>query len=372
MAGQQVLRVDRETGDRLESHCEEQVLKAIRALVKLCDIMILSDYGKGFLSPDILRRIIEIGRKVKKIILVDPKGMDFKRYKGVSILTPNLKELGEAAGLNADGNESVIAAANRLIDSCELEAVLVTRSQDGMSLIRSSGKVRHFKAEAKEVFDVSGAGDTAIAFLGGALGAGASLEEASELANIAAGIVVGKIGTAVVHPRELVQAIHHQELSSTEGKVLDLETAVDRVEVWRKQGFKIGFTNGFFELLHPGHLSLLSRAAAICDRLVVALNDDISVKRLKGAEPLLNEAARSAILASLQDVDMVVIFQQDTPVRVLQSLKPDVLIKGANYGPHEVVGADFVRGYGGEIILVEIEDVHYPNSAIRQVIGEVL
>src|SRR5262245_51658878 len=233
-----------------------------------------------------------------------------------------------------------------------------------MSVVEQSGAVVHLKAEALEVFDVSGAGDTVIAVLAAAVGVGASLPEAAELANAAAGIVVGKVGTAVVHPRELFQALHQQELSSAEAKILPLESAIETVGRWRRQGYRVGFTNGVFDLLHHGHLSLLSQASQTCDRLIVGLNGDLSVRQLKGEEPLQNETTRTAMLAVLELVDMVVIFQESTPVRLLETLRPDVLIKGANYSLEEVVGWELVKSYGGEVVLADVADIYTTNAAI--------
>ena len=363
---QQVLRVDTETTHPLEKQFHEMALSAIREFMSSCDVVVLSDYGKGFLSQNILRDIIEIGRENGKPVVVDPKGTDYACYQGASILTPNLKEISEATRMPVSGDDEVVAAAKTLIDSCKIDAILVTRSQDGMSLIQSSGEIIHLKTEAKEVFDVSGAGDTVVAVVASAFGSGALLSEAAKLAHIAAGIVVGKVGTAVTHSKDLIQTIHHQELTSAEAKILVMDTAVERVELWRRKGYKVGFANGFFDLLHPGHLSLLSQAKETCDRLIVGLNGDISVRRLKGEGPVQHETARSAILASLEVVDMVIIFQDDTPVRLLNTLKPDVLIKGANYKPEEVVGADLVKNYGGEIVLADIMDIYSTNSTIAQ------
>jgi len=363
---QQVLRVDSETTQFIELESQDRISQAIRDLINSCDVVLVSDYGKGLLCPEVLSDVIAIGRKNNKPVLVDPKGTDYSRYYGATMLTPNLKELKEATHMPVDNDEAIVTAAKHLITIYNLDALLATRSKDGMSLIKSSGGITHLKAEAKEVFDVTGAGDTVIAVMSTAYGAGASLSEAAELANIAAGIVIGKVGTAVVYPDDLVKAIHYQELSSAEAKVLDVETAIDRIEVWRRKEYRIGFTNGVFDLLHPGHLILLKQAAKTCDRLIVGLNGDISVRRLKGDDPIQSETARSAILASLEVVAMVVIFQDDTPIRLLDALRPDVLIKGANYKLEEVVGADIVRSYGGEIILADIEDVYSTNSTIAR------
>jgi D-beta-D-heptose 7-phosphate kinase/D-beta-D-heptose 1-phosphate adenosyltransferase len=213
---QQIVRVDDETTSFIDEATREKALRSVKELSKECDAIIVSDYGKGFLSPDLLCSIIKIGREGGSPVLVDPKGTDYLRYSGANILTPNLKEIKEAVRMPVDDDESVIAAARRLIDSCKLDAVLVTRGKDGMLLAQSSGEITCSKAEAKEVFDVSGAGDTVIAAVAAALGAGATLSEASELANIAAGIVVGKAGTAVTYPKDIIQAIHYRELTNAE------------------------------------------------------------------------------------------------------------------------------------------------------------
>ena len=361
---QQLLRVDSESCHPLEEASIHQVTEFLHREMEECQSVILSDYCKGFLCASIVETIISQARHLEKPVIVDPKGTDFTRYRGATIVTPNLKELGEASHISVDGDSAVVEAARGLISSCHVQAVVATRGPEGLSVVEKSGEVLHLKAEALEVFDVSGAGDTVIAVLAAAVGTGVSLPEAAELANVAAGIVVGKVGTAVVHPQELIQALHHQDLSSVEVKVFPLETALETVRRWRRQGARVGFTNGVFDLLHHGHLSLLSQAAQRCDRLIVGLNGDLSVRRLTGEEPLQHETTRSAILASLELVDLVVIFQEDTPLCLLEALRPDVLIKGANYRIEEVVGADLVRHYGGEIVLAEVVDLYTLNSTI--------
>jgi D-beta-D-heptose 7-phosphate kinase/D-beta-D-heptose 1-phosphate adenosyltransferase len=364
---QQVLRVDSESDHLLEATSIRQVSEFLRQEIAQCQAVVLSDYGKGFLCPPVIEAIVSQADRLGRPVIIDPKGTDFTRYRGATVLTPNLKELAEASRMLVDGDASVIRAARQLMSSCDLQAVVVTRGPEGMSVVKKSGETIHLKAEALEVFDVSGAGDTVIAILAAAVGAGASLAEAAELANIAAGIVVSKVGTAVVHPRELIQALHRQELSSAEAKVLPLEFALETVGRWHRQGYRIGFTNGVFDLLHHGHLSLLSQASQTCDRLIVGLNGDLSVRQLKGADPLQNETTRSAILAALEPVDMVVIFQEDTPVRLLEALRPDVLIKGANYSFEEVVGGELVKSYGGEVVLADVADIYTTNATIAHV-----
>ena len=363
---QQLLRVDSELVSPIEEISCQKALEAFRKYINSCscDVVVFSDYGKGLLSPNLLKRAIDFCREKGKTVLVDPKGNDYSIYRNAGILTPNLKELSEATRLPVNGDEAVIAAARSLIDSCHLEAVLATRSQDGMSLVEASGGITHLKSEAKEVFDVTGAGDTVIAALAAFLAVGAPLPVAAELSNIAAGIVVAKVGTAVPYPADLIHAIRQQELSSAESKVLDIHAATDKVEIWRQKGAKIGFVNGFFELLHPGHLRLLSHASKACDRLVVGIHGDLSVLRLKGEQPILNEAARCSILASLEGVDMVVVFHEDTPIHLLEVLRPDVLIKETNSRIESELESEFVKGYGGNTILVETDDIGASSKAI--------
>jgi D-beta-D-heptose 7-phosphate kinase/D-beta-D-heptose 1-phosphate adenosyltransferase len=225
-----------------------------------------------------------------------------------------------------------------------------------MTVVPAKGAVTHLAAEAREVFDVSGAGDTVVAAVAAALAAGIKLDDAAALANVAAGIVVGKVGTAVAYAADVIGALHHQDLSTAEAKVLTAEQAMDRIAIWRRAGRKIGFTNGCFDLLHPGHVSLLKQAKGACDRLVVGLNSDASVARLKGdGRPVQSEAARATVLASLGSVDAVVIFEDETPLKLIETFKPDVLVKGADYEMSEVVGADAVKAFGGRVLLADLE-----------------
>jgi D-beta-D-heptose 7-phosphate kinase / D-beta-D-heptose 1-phosphate adenosyltransferase len=261
----------------------------------------------------------------------------------------------------------VVTAARVLIDTCGVQAVLVTRSQDGMSLITSDGQIDHLPAEAREVFDVSGAGDTVIATLAAAVASGASLLEGARLANVAAGIVVGKVGTAVAYAAEVVTALHHDEIQSAETKVLGTDAAMELVDRWHRKGHKVGFTNGCFDLLHPGHVSLLGQAKAACDRLVVGLNSDASVSRLKGpTRPVQSEAARATVLASLASVDLVVIFGEDTPLELIRTLKPDILVKGADYTVETVVGATDVMEWGGKVVLANLVQGQSTTNTIKK------
>jgi D-beta-D-heptose 7-phosphate kinase/D-beta-D-heptose 1-phosphate adenosyltransferase len=272
-------------------------------------------------------------------------------------------ELEAASGLKAEGDRAVEAACRALMDRYDLDAVLATRSAEGMTLVGRDGAVRHFRSEAREVFDVTGAGDTVVAVLGAALAADIASPDAARLANTAAGIVVGKLGTAVVRRDELRRA-----LIAPDVKVVSLDSLLEIVAAWRQAGLVVGFTNGCFDLLHPGHLSLLRQARAACDRLIVGLNSDASAGRLKGGgRPVQDEATRAAVLAALPDVDQVVVFGQDTPLELIEAIRPEVLIKGADYALEQVVGADLVKGYGGRIVLAELLPGHSTSATIARI-----
>jgi len=363
---QQLLRADREATVPLSPEAEQALLSHIG---KVEGALALSDYGKGVLSDAVLSGAIAAAQGLP--IVVDPKGADFRRYRGATVVTPNRKELALAAGMPAATDPEVLAAARRIIETCGIANVLVTLSEHGMMLVPGGAggndAPTHLPAEAREVFDVSGAGDTVVAALAAALSAGIPLIDAARLANVAAGVVVGKAGTAVAHPDEILHALHAQELMGGEAKVLGLHAALDRIAQWRLKGLKIGFTNGCFDLLHPGHVSLLSQARGGCDRLVVGLNSDESVRRLKGkGRPVQPEAARAVVLASLQSVDMVVVFAEDTPIELIKAVKPDLLVKGADYTVETVVGADVVQSYGGKVVLADILPGHSTSATIKK------
>ena len=351
---QQLLRADREKVAPIAASVRADLLRVIEQAAVGRGVTVLSDYAKGVLGDGVAAAAIAVARAAGHVVVVDPKGTDYASYRGASILKPNRGELGAATKLAVGTEAEVATAARALIDDFELGAVLVSLSQQGMLLVEAGGAAHRLEAEAREVFDVSGAGDTVVAVLGAALGAGASLLDAARLANIAAGIVVGKVGTAVIHASELEQAIVSRDALAGQ-KLLPLPVALDHVARWRLKGLKIGFTNGCFDILHPGHVSLLAQARSHCDRLVVGLNSDASATRLKGPDrPVQTAAARGAVLSSLASVDMVVVFDQDTPRELIAALQPDVLVKGADYRKDEVVGADIVEAHGGTVVLAEL------------------
>ncbi|MBW7850903.1 MAG: D-glycero-beta-D-manno-heptose-7-phosphate kinase [Rhodospirillales bacterium] len=364
-ASQQLLRADLETAAQIAAAAEAELLARARALLPAVRALVLSDYGKGVLTPAVIRGLLDAAAAAGVPSVVDPKGRDYTIYRGAGLLTPNRKELAEATGLPVGDDAAIVAAARHLIETCGVSAVLATRSQDGMTLVTAEGAVHHLPAEAREVFDVSGAGDTVVATVAAALAGGLPLADCARLANVAAGIVVGKVGTAVAYAAEVAAALRHHDLASGEAKVTALEAAADTVAAWRRKGLKVGFTNGCFDLLHPGHVSLVRQARAACDRLIVGLNSDASVGRLKGpARPVQGETARATVLASLAAVDMVVIFGEDTPLRLIETLRPDVLVKGADYSVETVVGADLVLGWGGRVVLAELSPGHSTTATI--------
>lgn len=353
---QQLLRADAETTAAIAARTAAKLIGLAEELIQQASAVVLSDYAKGVLTEEVIQAIIVKARALGRIVVVDPKGNDYRRYRGATVITPNRGELSNAVGEKLEGDEAIVGGARRLIERLEIQAALVTRSHEGMSYIARDGRVVHLPARAREVFDVSGAGDTAVATFAAALGQGMDPVESAALANAAAGVVVGKAGTAIVLAAELARVIRAGDQSAQDAKVMALDEAKATVAAWRSEGLKVGFTNGCFDLLHPGHLSLLRQARAACDRLVVGLNSDASVRRLKGAErPVQHEAARAQVLASLELVDLVVVFEEDTPLGLIQALKPDVLVKGADYSIDQVVGGDFVRAYGGRIVLASLE-----------------
>jgi len=358
--GQQLMRADRERTGEIETGLAEDLVDRADADLGVARAVILSDYGKGVLTNEVVAQLIARAAAKGVPVLVDPKGADYGRYSGADLVTPNRRELSEATGMPAGSDAEVIAAARQLIRTSGIKAVLVTRSQDGMTLVQgeaADAPVLHLPATAREVFDVSGAGDTVVATIAAGLAAGIGLDDSCRLANAAAGVVVAKVGTATATSEELVHALHARDLVDGEAKTATLETALDQVAHWRAQGLKVGFTNGCFDLLHPGHVSLLKQAGQRCDKLIVGLNSDASVARLKGPErPVQNEASRAVVLGSLASVDMVVVFGEDTPLTLIEAIKPDLLVKGADYTVETVVGSDIVRSYGGSVYLARLED----------------
>ena len=369
--GHQLLRADQESTAPLSAETARDLERLVEEAVRECDIVVLSDYAKGVLGDATSRAAIAAARKAGKPVLVDPKGSNWTRYKGATLLTPNRHELAVATGMPTESLGEIERAARRQIRALGLEAMLCTRGKDGMALVRLKGRTITLPALAREVFDVSGAGDTVIASFAAALAAGAEPDKAATLSNIAAGIVVGKVGTAVVHPDELRRELVHEANVASEAKIFSAAQAQEQVERWRRLGLQVGFTNGVFDLLHPGHVTLLRKARAACDRLVVGVNSDASVKRLKGKDrPLQDEASRATVLASLASVDGVVIFTEDTPLALITQLRPHLLVKGADYTLDKVVGAREVGAWGGRVVLVDFEQGHSTTRLVGKAAGK--
>ena len=368
-ANQQLFRADFETDTPLGAGIEKQILDKASDALSRAGALVLSDYGKGILSDALTAALIAAANEAGCPVVVDPKGNDYACYRGASLVTPNRRELGEASRMDTDTEAGIESAARHIAESCGIASVLVTRGGDGMTFLAADGTgTHHLPAEAREVFDVSGAGDTVVAAMAAGLAAGIDVNDAIRIANVAAGIVVAKAGTAVAWGADVAVAIRSHDLAAPGvEKVAALAPALDRIKAWRRLGNRIGFTNGCFDLVHPGHLALLTKTRAACDRLVVGLNSDVSAHRLKGdGRPVQSETARAAVLASLACVDLVVIFADDTPLELIQAIRPDILAKGADYKIEDVVGADMVGEYGGEVMLVELEPGHSTTATIAR------
>src|SRR6202790_3639608 len=363
-----MLRADWELASPASADIEQKLIDAILPLLPRADIVLLSDYAKGVLTARVIRNVIDAARKLGKRVIVDPKTANFAIYRGATLLTPNRKEFAEATRSRADSEESIIDAAQDAMQLADCEAMLVTQSEHGMTLVARNGDAIHVPAHPVKVRDVSGAGDTVAAVLAVTLAAGADWETALRMANAAAAVAVSKKGTAIVTSAELRRRILPHAFLAAEEKIIaaggDLDT---HLLDWRKQGLRIGFTNGCFDILHPGHVKMLTAARAACDRLIVGLNSDASTKRLKGeGRPVQDERARSEVLAALEAVDLVAIFEDDTPIRLIAQIKPSVLVKGGDYAREQVIGHEIVAANGGEIVLVDILEGFSTTSLVRR------
>jgi len=357
-ANQQVVRADEES--QLEQTAAEgtALLEAVRSWVGRVGAVVLSDYGKGVLNASTIAAVIKDARAAGVPVFVDPKSPDFSHYRGATCITPNLRELAAASGEAVGDRDGVVRAAQRVLAQAEAQAILATRSEKGMMLIEAAGAVHSVPARAREVFDVSGAGDTVIATMALCHAAGRPLSQAMYVANAAASVVVSKLGTATATVAEVMRELDAQEYEpgtpSLSG-VQTLERVRDLVKHWKEQGLAVGFTNGCFDVLHPGHVALLARARTECDRLIVALNTDASVRRLKGpTRPVNMLEARAEVMAAVRYVDCVVAFDEDTPIELIRELLPNVLVKGADYTVDRVVGGDVVQAAGGRVVLANL------------------
>jgi D-beta-D-heptose 7-phosphate kinase / D-beta-D-heptose 1-phosphate adenosyltransferase len=366
--GQQVMRADRESRVPLAEDVERRLLGKFQDVLRRVDVVILSDYAKGVFTDSVTRLAITAARSAGKTVIVDPKSRDFTKYRGATVLTPNRLELQLACGHECLTDEQVTQGARGSIDQGICEAMVVTRGKDGMSVLTRDGQAVHLRTTARQVFDVSGAGDTAVAAMSLGVAAGGHIVDASTLANLAAGIVVGKPGTAIVTTVEIIATLTPLDGRTDHNKVFALDSVLQLARAWREQGLTFAFTNGCFDLLHPGHVSLLDQARRSADRLIVGLNADLSIRRLKGSNrPVQSEVARATVLSSLKSVDAVVIFSEDTPIKLIEVLEPDILVKGADYTLDTVVGADLVLKRGGKVILADLIPGHSTTDTVKRV-----
>ncbi|MFZ0130954.1 MAG: D-glycero-beta-D-manno-heptose-7-phosphate kinase [Desulfobacterales bacterium] len=371
--GQQLLRIDDEDTMVLDDSLKAKMIEQAAREIQTASAVILSDYGKGvFGTHGLTEAIIAAASDADVPVIVDPKGKNWDRYAGAACLTPNTAEFEQVAGAPIADDAALAGAMRGVRGRYGLSNLLVTRGALGMCLMGEDGNPQFIPSIAREVYDVSGAGDTVIATLAVGIAAGRSYLEAARLANVAAGIVVGKLGTQPIHALELKAAAAGGEPQSARinPKARSLAAATLQVQAWKALDMKIVFTNGCFDLLHPGHVYLLNAAKGCGDKLIVGLNSDASVRRLKGdRRPILGETDRAALLGALDCVDLVVIFEEDTPLTLIETLEPDVLVKGADYRPESVVGKEFVESHGGRVHLVPVVD-GYSTTGLAQKVSE--
>lgn len=361
---QQLLRMDFE--EKFPPFNPEKILAYYRQNLTEAKLVILSDYGKGTLAC--APQLIQLAKDAGIPVLVDPKGSDFSIYRGADVITPNFKEFEAIVGV-CHTEQEIVTKGQHLLQQYDINALLLTRGEQGMTLIRQGKEEFHLPAHAREVFDVTGAGDTVIAVLGSSIAAGAPLEQAVAIANLAASLVVSKLGAATVSVPELEAAI--TGASSVGGGIMNEDQLLLAVGEARTQGQRIVFTNGCFDILHAGHVTYLQQAKQLGDRLIVAINDDESVRKLKGTgRPINHVEQRMAVLAGLGVVDWVVSFNDDTPKRLLKKLQPDVLVKGGDYTVDQVVGAEIIRSYGGDVRVLGVVKNLSTTSIINRVVEQ--
>ena len=365
---QHVLRVDAEDLSPIRDADAENFSQRLLAELDNSDAIALSDYGKQVLGDELCKNLIAEARRRGLAVVVDPKGRSYRKYAGATMLTPNLKELETATGVSAYDHDALIESGRRLVNELGLDAIVLTQGEHGMTLIAPE-QTLHSPARAKEVFDVSGAGDTVVAAIAAGMLAGLDRVDMLQLANLAAGVVVGKIGTAPVERHELLEALHPHGAYVVDS-IYTPERLQRAVAGWRASGNRIVFTNGCFDLLHAGHVDYLQKAADEGERLIVALNTDRSVRALKGeGRPIVTQEDRAYLIAALAAVDAVTLFDEETPMALINALRPDVLVKGADYTEERVVGAKEVRSWGGDVILVPLVEGKSTSELIRKIAG---
>jgi D-beta-D-heptose 7-phosphate kinase/D-beta-D-heptose 1-phosphate adenosyltransferase len=365
--GQQLLRVDDETTRPIESATEDTLVEQVGLAAAETRAVLLSDYGKGVVTPRVIAACLAAARRAGAPLIVDSKARHFGVYGDADLVKPNAAELAFATGLPTATDAEIEAALAAALAAAPCRAILVTRASQGMSLAVRGRRVRHFSRPSPEVFDTAGAGDTALAALGLALAGGADLNEAVEIALLASSVAVEKAGVAAVSADELLEAEFAAHREPAEAKIVTREGLLRQVARWRERGLKVGFTNGCFDILHPGHVAYLTQARGWCDRLIVAVNSDASVRRAKGPErPVNSLEARALVLAGLACVDLVTAFDDDTPAELIAAARPDLLVKGGDYTPQSVVGADLVQGWGGEVRIATFVEGHSTTATLAK------
>ena len=351
---QQVLRIDKEDNRPITEETESKFVQHINKILPEMDCIICSDYHKGVLTEKVFKAIIHRAKNSKKRVLVDPKSSDFTLYKGATLVTPNQREVEQAVPIKIQDRNGLDRAAEYLLNLTHAEVLLITRGKDGMMLYQNKEEPVDIDTQAKEVFDVTGAGDTVVSVLGMALASGFNYKDSAWLSNMAASIVVGKVGTATVTLNEINEYLQ-EEMLRTSHTILKLEELKKIVSLAKSTGKTIVFTNGCFDIIHGGHIEFLQKAKAMGDLLVVGLNSDESVRELKGeGRPIKSEGERANIISALKYVDYITIFDDDTPEEVIREVQPDILVKGDDYKMDEVVGREIVEGYGARVELIPI------------------
>jgi D-beta-D-heptose 7-phosphate kinase/D-beta-D-heptose 1-phosphate adenosyltransferase len=366
-SGQQLLRVDEETTEQLGAAIEQAVVVALQGAARGAGAILLSDYGKGVLTAKVVEAALAAAVNQSAVLIIDSKARSFAQYGAADLIKPNAAELAFATDLPTKTDEEVETALGRALELSECRAILVTRAAKGMSLAERGKPVRHFRRPPPEVYDTSGAGDTVLAAIGAALSAGADLTLAIEFALLAAWVVVQKAGTAPALPEELIEAVILERVASAEGKIATPVRMAREAAGWRERGLRVGFTNGCFDILHRAHIAYLAQARGWCDRLIVGVNSDASMRMLKGEGwPVNDVESRALVLAALRSVDLVVPFDDATPVALIEAARPDVLVKGSDHDLSGVLGRDLVESWGGQVRLADFVKGHSTTATINK------
>jgi D-beta-D-heptose 7-phosphate kinase/D-beta-D-heptose 1-phosphate adenosyltransferase len=364
---QQILRVDKEDNRPITEETEKKLIQYINQVIPGMDGVICSDYNKGILTEKVVKAVMHRAQKAQKSVIVDPKSSDFSLYNGATVITPNLREVARSVPIKIENNEDLGRAAEYLLNLTKAQAILITQGKDGMSLYQNKEKLVSIPTVAKEVFDVTGAGDTVISVFSMAVFVGFDYKEAAWLSNMAASVVVGKVGTAVVTLEEINEFLQ-DEMLRTSQTVLELEELKKIISMAKSTDKKVVFTNGCFDIIHGGHIEFLQKAKSMGDILVVGLNTDQSVKKLKGENrPIKNEKERANILAALKYIDYITLFSESTPEKLIREIKPDILVKGDDYKIDEVVGREIVEGYGAKVELIPIVQGHSTTQTLAKI-----